>query len=359
MPVCRHERCARRPPATSAGSGSQMLIERETSEPTPSGICSSVRVAVRCHTLSGFGRRERRSASPRRRVRECRDEAPATVPGRAARRARGRRRDRRGLCGREQLGLTRSDLAAQRQRRDTRPPGGAAQLALGTLASCRAPCARTPSRSLAGGAALGALASREAARSRPAPTRWRRSSRSASLRVEAADERGGAQARERLLAAEQVHALEQARRDAAAGDRHAHEAEDDAGLERELLADAAQRRPRSRRRVHSQSASAACTAARISAARSCPATRRQASWSISTGPNRNEQSGSNSASVAIFSCASGVTSTIALGLRRQAASRAPRGRRSGAPRGRTSAARAGRRRSSTRASWRRRRPAPG
>ena len=40
----------------------------------------------------------------------------------------------------------------------------------------------------------------------------------------------------------------------------------------------------------------------------------QASWSISTGPKRNEQSGSNSASVAIFSCASGVTSMIALRL---------------------------------------------
>ena len=104
----------------------------------------------------------------------------------------------------------------------------------------------SPARALA--ARSGARRARRratAAGSPPARTRWRRSSRSASRAQRAAVSRGGRrprQARERLVAAEQVHALEQARRDAAAGHGHAHEAEDDARLEPELLADAAQRR---------------------------------------------------------------------------------------------------------------------
>jgi hypothetical protein len=59
------------------------------------------------------------------------------------------------------LGLTRADLA--RTLAPDRPSAGrAAQLAIGTLAALPGARARTPTRALAHGAAVGALASRDA-----------------------------------------------------------------------------------------------------------------------------------------------------------------------------------------------------
>jgi hypothetical protein len=63
-------------------------------------------------------------------------------------------------CGRKR-GLTRSDLA--RRLAPAHPAAGrAAQLALGTAASLPGARASSPLRALAGGAALGALAARDA-----------------------------------------------------------------------------------------------------------------------------------------------------------------------------------------------------
>jgi hypothetical protein len=58
-------------------------------------------------------------------------------------------------------GLTRADIA-RTLAPDSPPAGRAAQLALGMLAALPGARARTPGRALAGGAALGALASRDA-----------------------------------------------------------------------------------------------------------------------------------------------------------------------------------------------------
>ena len=229
------------------------------------------------------------------------------------------------LRRRPRFGLTRADIA--RTLAPGNPVAGrAAQLALGTLASLpgRARAARPRGRSRAG-AALGALASREGRAFSAAAHALAAVVAQRVARVRLAEARSGARARR-----------------ASVSSRPSRWTLSNRPGEMLVPVIATRTSPKTTRGLSASSSQTPRSAASIArpstrSPRAPPArppgSRRRARArrpcprppaSISTGPNRNEQSGSNSASVAIFSCASGVTSTIRSGC---AASGEPRSRR--------------------------------